>query len=121
MILSSEGSLTSFKRNQKIAANIGKSITILKGTVLGLLCHVVGFPPPSVAWTKDTITLRPGRGFSPFRQNLTHYGMAINTRFNTDFSGKYECVASNVGGSVAASSVVVVKGTQRIDLEQVLV
>ncbi|XP_054274117.1 peroxidasin-like isoform X2 [Macrosteles quadrilineatus] len=69
-----------------------------------LPCKAEGEPLPTVAWTKDRVTLREDRNHRVFPiGSLRIYNLTVED------SGLYECIASNQYGSVSAQGTLTVE------------
>lgn len=74
---------------------------------LTLRCVALGVPPPSITWYKNNVLVQNGRGIT-----LGDEGVLTIERVKKDDEGLYECMASNVEGSVKTRAVVTVFGDE---------
>ncbi|XP_076005156.1 vascular endothelial growth factor receptor kdr-like isoform X2 [Genypterus blacodes] len=76
-------------------------------STMTLTCFALGVPPPSITWYKNDIPVKEGSGIT-----LKQYGNLTIERVKKDDEGVYECMASNVEGTVKSSAVVTVVGDE---------
>ena len=79
-------------------ATIGTNITTVIGNNITFVCVAEGLPRPSVSWWKGDLDLNVNE--------TSHVVYASDT----DATGVYSCMASNLGGSFTTSSTVTVLG-----------
>lgn len=65
---------------------------VIEGDIVTLSCNVIGFPAPSITWTKDGSLLTSSFG-----------GVRITSVNRTD-SGEYRCVAINSVGNATSDA-----------------
>ena len=67
------------------------------GTTLNFTCEASGVPVPTITWLRDKQVVRPGprAEIGPGRTRLTVRAALLED------AGRYECVASNLGGRVS--------------------
>ena len=96
----------SVKVREKVTANIGDNVTLLDDSTMTLECNVKGNPRPVITWTKSGRLLTNGGriGINEKLKSLTI------TNVVEEDKGLYVCSASNIRGSVSASSTVEVIG-----------
>ncbi|XP_062830747.1 vascular endothelial growth factor receptor 1 isoform X1 [Anolis carolinensis] len=73
---------------------------------VSLECHVYGVPEPQISWYKNNkqILQEPGIILGPGNQSL------LIERVQEDDAGQYQCVASNLKGTVESSAYVTIQG-----------
>uniref|UniRef100_A0ABM5FWT8 receptor protein-tyrosine kinase n=1 Tax=Pogona vitticeps TaxID=103695 RepID=A0ABM5FWT8_9SAUR len=73
---------------------------------VSLECHVYGVPEPQISWYKNNeqIQQEPGIILGPGSQSL------LIERVQEDDAGHYQCVASNLKGTVESSAYVTIQG-----------
>lgn len=76
-------------------------------STLTLACFALGVPRPYIMWYKNGIPVEEGPGIT-----LEEDGVLMIERVKKDDEGLYECVASNVEGTVKTSAVVTVLGDE---------
>ncbi|XP_030223711.1 vascular endothelial growth factor receptor kdr-like isoform X1 [Gadus morhua] len=74
-------------------------------STLTLDCLVSGVPKPLITWFKNNIQVQEGPGIT-----LGESGVLTIERVKKEDEGLYECLASNVEGSIRTSAVVMVSG-----------
>ena len=80
--------------------------TVEPGSSLNFTCRAEGTPPPHITWRFNGELLRPGRGLMINRRQTL-----IVRSVGAEDEGRYECVASNIGGSVSRYQLVKLKPT----------
>lgn len=84
------------------------NITTSVGQTAELLCRVSGNPPPTVRWLKnDAPVVQEPRRVS-YRSTLFGSRLRIRSLDTTD-TGYFQCVATNIQGSVSTTGVLFVK------------
>ena len=82
-----------------VSVTIGGKITMLDRNKVSIVCQVTGVPSPEITWERDEVELQKGGVF-----------YTIESVASKD-SGRYTCVAKNVGGEVKATTQLQVLGT----------
>ena len=82
-----------------VSATVGGMVTTLDGNRVSMLCEVSGVPVPEITWERDDVEVQRGGVF-----------YTIETAAQED-SGRYTCIATNIGGEVKATSQLKVLGT----------
>lgn len=96
-IITGESSVQLFSATN-YRATIGTNITTVLGNNITFVCVAEGLPRPGVSWWKGDLDLNVNE--------TSHVVYASDT----DATGVYSCVASNLGGSFTTSSSVTVLG-----------
>ena len=68
---------------------------VLANSVASVRCRAFGFPPPTVVWSREFVSLPQGR------TTIAKNGTLIIANFGPLDSGTYRCKASNKLGSVS--------------------
>ncbi|KAG7252907.1 LOW QUALITY PROTEIN: hypothetical protein CRUP_035060, partial [Coryphaenoides rupestris] len=85
-------------------------------STLTLACSAQGVPTPLITWYKNGVQVQEGPGIT-----LGKAGVLTIERVKKEDEGLYECMASNVVGSVNASAVVTVSGEEgRANVEVII-
>ncbi|KAJ3588409.1 hypothetical protein NHX12_012002 [Muraenolepis orangiensis] len=85
-------------------------------STLTLACSAWGVPQPLVTWYKNNIQVQEGPGIT-----LREDGALTIERVKKEDEGLYECLASNVEGSIKTSAVVTVSGEEgRANVEVII-
>lgn len=82
-----------------VSVTIGGKVTTLDRSKVSIVCQVTGVPSPEITWERDEVELQKGGVF-----------YTIESVTSKD-SGRYTCVAKNVGGEVKATTQLQVLGT----------
>lgn len=74
-----------------------EDVTVVRGSLVSLLCVADGTPTPTVSWLKEGETLSPNPHLK--FQNLNTTMQIIQAQVND--TGRYTCVANNTAGQAS--------------------
>ena len=97
--------ISSFKKSTPHEITIGTTIKTLDRNSIKIKCPTTGFPEPTIQWKKDRAPLELDA-----RVTVDADGALIIKRSRASDSGRYQCLASNIGGSDSESSRVFLLG-----------
>lgn len=80
------------------------SLSVERGYNLMLMCTVVGKPTPIVAWRRNGLLIK-----NDSRHVILPSGVLLVRQVDTELSGQYKCVASNIVGRDHGSVRLIVK------------
>ena len=111
MIQSSNKTVESFEEGKSVVATIGTRLKLVQGTKIDLICHVSGFPTPTVDWLKGNELLDQRferQGLFVYPYNGTSTTLLVRGS-QPSLDEVYGCTAYNAGGTVTAFSYVTFK------------
>lgn len=93
-----------------LAITVGSNVTTLADSGLEISCPTSGFPKPFIQWYRHGNPVQPGMMLTVDQETGSLFILSISYRKG----GMFTCEASNALGSDRASSLVAVRGENRI-------
>lgn len=93
-----------------LAITVGSNLTTLANSGLEISCPTTGFPKPSIQWYRHGNPVQPSMMLTVDQETGSLFLLSISYRKG----GMFTCEASNALGSDRASSLVTVRGENRI-------
>lgn len=105
IVVSKPGKNIPVSEKSPVVIDVGNIITVLPETTLKIRCPALGFPPPTVTWSKSGQQLKLGGKYS-----INEDGTLIIKGTTAEHAGKYTCKVENILGQENVTSTVLVNG-----------
>lgn len=111
VIIPKSGVISSLQDPKPQELTIGMTLETLDKTKVTLKCPATGLPKPAIVWKKDDRLIEVNT-----RIMIDNEGSLVIASSKTSDSGRYQCLALNLGGSDFERSTISVLGLNALEI-----